>query len=257
MDLDLKDRVALVAGSSRGIGRAIAAALLREGCRVCISGRDPSSLHETANQLRCDFPGRPVLEFAGDLASTTAIETALETIDRTWGGLEILVANIGTGSGKPGYLQDESEWQRLFHLNFFGSVRLVQAAIPQMQERGGSILFISSIVAVEATAAPLPYSAAKAALINYAKNLSRQLAQYKIRVNCIAPGNILFPGGSWERHLKSRREFVEQYIEQEVPLKRFGVPEEIADLAAFIVSPRSNFSTGSCFICDGGQTRTM
>lgn len=257
MDLDLKDRVALVAGSSRGIGKAIAAALLHEGCRVCISGRDPSIVRETANQLRSCFPESSLMESTGDFTCTGVIEAALDAIERRWSRFDIVVGNIGTGSGQPGYLRDESEWERFFNLNFFGNVRLAQAAIPRMKARGGSILFISSIVAVEATAAPLPYSAAKAALLNYAKNLSRLLAQLQIRVNCIAPGNILFPGGSWERHLENRRESVEHYIEQEVPLKRFGTPEEIAAFAAFVVSPRSSFATGSCFVIDGGQTRKL
>jgi 3-oxoacyl-[acyl-carrier protein] reductase len=257
MNLNLKDRVALVAGSSRGIGKAIAAALLREGCRVCITGRDASALHDAAVELLSAFPGSSLIESAGDFTSAHVIASALDAVENTWGGLDILVANLGSGSGKPGWQQNESEWERLFNINFFGSVRLAQAAIPHMQARGGSILFISSIVAVEATPAPMPYSAAKAALQNYAKNLSRALAQYKIRVNCIAPGNILFPGGTWERHLSDRRESVEQYIEQEVPQKRFGTPQEIADFAAFVVSPVSNFATGSCYVIDGGQTRTV
>jgi 3-oxoacyl-[acyl-carrier protein] reductase len=126
-----------------------------------------------------------------------------------------------------------------------------------MQSGGGSILFIASIVAVEATQAPLPYSSAKAALVNYSKNLSRILAADKIRMNCLAPGNILFPGGNWERHLESRREQVEHYIATEVPQKRFGTPEEIADFAAYLVSPVSEFATGGCYIMDGGQTRTI
>ena len=257
MDLALKDRVALVAGSSRGIGKAIAEALLREGCRVCITGRALSSVQDTANQLRSAYPDCSLMEAVGDFTSSPVIAEALAAIEGAWGGLDIVVANIGSGSGKQGCLQDESEWERLFDLNLFASVRLTQAAIPRMQARGGSILFISSIVAVEATPAPLPYSAAKAALINYAKNLSRQLAGYKIRVNCIAPGNILFPGGSWDLYLQNRRESVEDYIGREVPLKRFGTPEEIANFAAFLVSPLSNFATGSCFIIDGGQTRTI
>ena len=257
MDLQLKDRVALVAGSSRGIGKAIAAALLREGCRVCITGRDAAALQQAAGELRSAFSNASLMEFAGDLTSALVIAGALDAVCREWEPVDTLVANLGTGSGKPGWQQDEAEWERLFNLNFFGSVRLAQAAIPHMQARGGSILFISSIVAVEATPAPLPYSAAKAALLNYAKNLSRIVASDKIRVNCIAPGNILFPGGSWEQHLNNRRESVERYIEQEVPLKRFGTPEEIADFAAFVVSPVSRFTTGACYVVDGGQTRTI
>jgi 3-oxoacyl-[acyl-carrier protein] reductase len=256
MDLQLSDHVALVAGSSRGIGKAIASALLREGCRVCITGRDVTAL-DAAHAELSDTSGDRVLAVAGDLTEKSAIESTLRALDQKWGALDILVANLGSGSGKPGWQLDENEWQRLFNLNFFGSVRLAQAVIPYMQSRGGSILFIASIVAVEATQAPLPYSTAKAALVNYSKNLSRTVAAYNIRVNCLAPGNILFQGGSWEQHLKTRREQVENYISTEVPQKRFGTPEEIADFAAYLVSPVSGFATGGCYIVDGGQTRAI
>ena len=257
MDLELKDRVALVAGSSRGIGKAIATALLREGCRVCLTGRDAASLHSACEELRKEFGEKYVTGIAGDLTENSVIDAAMAAICGDWGGLDILVANLGTGSGKPGWEQNEEEWARLFNLNFFGSVRLAQAAIPSMQAHGGSIVFISSIVGVEATPAPLPYSAAKAALINYSKNLSRAVVEHNIRVNCIAPGNVNFPGSSWEKHLANRREVVEKYIDSEVPMKRFGTPEEIANLAVFLASPASRFVTGSCYVIDGGQTRTL
>ncbi len=256
MDLQLTDRVAFVAGSSRGIGKAIAAVLLREGCRVCITGRDSAALDEASQELRAKF-GDKVLPIQGDFTQTSVIESAFNTVTRTWGGLNILVANVGSGRGKTGWDLEEDEWERLFGLNFFGSARLAQSVIPFMQADGGSILFVASIVAVEATPAPLPYSAAKAALLNYSKNLSRVVAANKIRVNCLAPGNIFFAGGSWERHLKSRREEVEHYIATEVPQKRFGTPEEIADFAAYLVSPVSGFATGGCYIMDGGQTRKV
>ncbi len=256
MDLQLENQVALIAGSSRGIGRAIAFALLREGCRVCITGRDHSALNAASEELRAQFGDR-VLGVQGDLTQTPIIESALSEISREWGGPNILVANLGSGSGKPGWELPEDEWKRLFDLNFFGSVRLARATIPSMLQSGGNILFIGSIVAVEATPAPLAYSAAKAALANYSKNLSRALAGHKIRVNCLAPGNVLFPGGSWERHLQNRKEEVENYISAEVPQKRFGKPEEIADFAAYLVSPVSGFATGGCYIMDGGQTRKV
>jgi 3-oxoacyl-[acyl-carrier protein] reductase len=256
MDLQLTDRVAFVAGSSKGIGRAIATGLLREGCRVCLSGRDGDALEDTCSNLRAEFGDR-VLGVPGDMTKRSMIDVALNAVHQKWGGLEIVVANLGSGKGKPGWNQDQDEWERLFNLNFFGSARLAQAAIPYLQSHGGSILFIASIVALESTQAPLPYSAAKSALINYSKNLSRAVASGGIRVNCIAPGNILFPGGSWEKHLKERREEVENYIAAEVPQKRFGTPEEIASLAAFLVSPVSGFSTGACYIADGGQTRRI
>ena len=253
MDLQLKDRIALVAGSSSGIGRAIAATLLVEGCRVCITGREESQLDSTAKALCAQFPER-VMKFAGDLIQPAVIESALDSICNRWGDPDILIANLGSGKGKPGWQQEEDEWKRLFEINYFASVRLAQATIPRMRVHGGVILFIASITAIEATTAPLPYSAAKAALVNYSKNLSRIVSELKIRTNCIAPGNVLFRGGWWEAHLRDRREEVERYISNEVPQKRFRTAEEIATLAAYLVSPVSAFATGECYIIDGGQT---
>jgi 3-oxoacyl-[acyl-carrier protein] reductase len=256
MDLQLTDQVAFVAGASRGIGMAIASTLLGEGCRVCVTGRDSAALGKTTQHLSAEF-GNNVFGIPGDLTDSSVIDAALAAVNRRWGGPDILIANVGSGRGKPGWQQENVEWERLFSLNFFGSVRLAQAVIPYLQPRGGSILFIASIVAVEATPAPLPYSAAKAALVNYSKNLSRTLAADGIRVNCLAPGNVLFDGGSWDYHLKERREEVERYISTEVPQKRFGTPEEIAKFAAYLVSPTSGFATGGCYIMDGGQTRRV
>jgi 3-oxoacyl-[acyl-carrier protein] reductase len=255
MDLQLNDRVALVAGSSKGIGRAIAVALLQEGCRVCISGRNVAALDTVCSQLQSEF-GERVLSAPGDLSQTPTINQALETIVRIWKTPDIVVANLGSGSGEPGWHNDDEEWERLFNLNFFGSVRLAQKVIPLMRSRGGSILFIGSIAALETSPAPLPYSAAKAALVNYSKNLSRVVASNGIRVNCLCPGNVLFPGGSWERHLANSEEDVNKYISGEVPQQRFGTPEEIASFAAYLLSPVSGFATGGVYVMDGGQTRS-
>lgn len=256
MDLQLSERVAFVGGSSRGIGKAIASTLLLEGCRVCITGRDEIALNAALEELRTRF-GERAISVHGDMTDPSVIDDAFRTVVKTWGRLDIVVANIGSGKGRPGWQQGQQEWERSFNLNFFGSVRIAETAIPYLQSHGGSILFIGSIVGVEATPAPLPYSAAKAALINYSKNLSRAVAQHGIRVNCLAPGNVLFPGGSWERHLLERKDDVERMISSEVPQQRFGTPEEIAQFAAFLVSPKSNFSTGACYIMDGGQTRRI
>lgn len=258
MILDLTGQVALVAGSSRGIGKAIAEQLLAEDCRVCLTGREATSLESTTSELKKQFDPNNILALAADMTETSAIERSIELILEKWGKLDILVANIGTGKGKPGWNIDEEEWQRLFQLNFFGSVRLAKAAVSVMEKQGkGCIIFISSITGVEATPAPLPYSAAKAALINYSKNLARSVANLGIRINCIAPGNILFPGGSWEERLSERKEATEQYIATEVPLKRFGSTKEIASIIAFLCSSESAFTTGACHIIDGGQTRSL
>ncbi len=258
MDFGLKDKVVFVAGSSRGIGRAIASAVLAEGARVVLTGRDAESLAQAHEELAAECGDRKrIFAISGNFSIPETIESAFNLTVGHFGQMDHLVANLGSGSGKPGWQQEESEWIRLFEANFFSSVRLAQAAIPHLQGRASSILFISSIVAIEATPAPLPYSAAKAALTNYAKNLSRLLAPEGIRVNTICPGNIYFAGGSWERHLVNRREAVETMLATEVPQGRFGTPEEIASLAAYLCSAAAGFATGSTYVMDGGQTRSL
>jgi 3-oxoacyl-[acyl-carrier protein] reductase len=257
MDLHLANQVVFIAGSSRGIGRAIAAALLAEGAGIVLTGRDEASLVLATKELATPETYERILPIAGDFTQLEVIVKAYTRTIEHFGRIDHLIANLGTGSGTPGPTPPDEDWTRLFELNFFASVRLTQAALPHLAANGGSILYISSIVAVEATPAPLPYSAAKAALTNYAKNLSRQVAAQNIRVNTIAPGNIHFPGGSWERHLTNRREAVETMLKTEVPQNRFGTPEEIASLAVYLCSPQAAFATGSCFVMDGGQTRTL
>jgi 3-oxoacyl-[acyl-carrier protein] reductase len=259
MDLQVTDNVVFIAGSSRGIGRAIAEELLENRARVILTGRRQPDLDATFSDLSIKFGSDRILAAPGDLSDDAIISNALSAAVDRFGRIDHLIANLGTGSGTPGWDQPSGEWNRLFEMNFFASIRLAQHAIPLLlaNESRGSILFISSIVAVEATQAPLPYSAAKAALNNYAKNLARQLGPDGIRVNTIAPGNILFPGGSWERHLSHRREAVEEMLKNEVPQRRFGVPNEIASFAAFLCSPHASFATGSCFVIDGGQTRSL
>ena len=257
VNLHLNDQVAFVAGSSRGIGRAIASALIDEGACVVLTGRDERALEQTMADLVTEENSNRILAIAGDLNSEATILSAVSrTLDR-FGRIDHLIANVGSGSGTLGPHPPSADWVRLFDQNFFTSVHLAEAALPALRRNGGSILFISSIVALEATSAPLPYSAAKAALTNYAKNLSRLLAPERIRVNTIAPGNILFPGGSWERHLKNRKEAVEQMLRTDVPLQRFGTPAEVASLAAYLCSSLAAFATGATYVMDGGQTRVI
>ena len=257
MDLGLDNQVAFVAGSSRGIGRAIAETLLDAGARVVVTGRDDEALRATGEALAARHAGR-VLVIRADLTGREAIARAFGETVAAFGQLDHLIANVGTGSGMPGWDLPDDEWARAFELNFFASVRLAQAAIPHLLDRGGgSVLFIASIVAFEATNAPLPYSASKAALVNYAKNLARRLGPQRVRVNTIAPGNIFFEGGSWERHRANDRAGVDAMIAADVPLQRFGRPDEIASLAAYLCSPLAGFATGGCHVVDGGQTRAI
>jgi 3-oxoacyl-[acyl-carrier protein] reductase len=258
MDLHLNEAVALVAGSSRGIGLAAARAFLAEGARTVITGRNAESLETARASLVSEADPDRLIVHQGDLREPAVIAALLASIEERWGRLDCLVANVGTGRGASGWDLTEEEWQRLFEENFSSAYRVVQQVLPVMIRSGlGSIVLVGSIVGLESTPAPLPYSAAKAALFSYAKNLAREVGQHNVRINAVAPGNVLFPGGSWERHLAERREEVMRQIEMEVPLRRFGGPEEIADTILFLSSDRAAFITGSCVVVDGGQTRSM
>jgi 3-oxoacyl-[acyl-carrier protein] reductase len=258
VDLELHDQVAFIAGSSRGIGKAIARRFLQEGSRVVISGRDGETLAQGEKELAAQFPAARIMPVQGDLTQTQAIREALAQVRERWGRLDTLVANIGSGRGTPGWQIDGSAWTEAFETNLQSAVRIATEALAQMiAAKRGSIVVVSSIAGVESNPAPLPYSCAKTALIAYTKNLARQVAGSGVRVNAVAPGNIFFEGGSWEKRLEANRDTVLKYIADEVPMQRFGTPEEIADLVVFLSSPRASFITGACVIADGGQTRTF
>lgn len=258
MDLELRGKSVFVAGSSRGIGQAIAAGFLAEGARVAISGRDAEALKKTEEALRAAFAGAEIFSIAGDLTDERHCAAAVEAVLREWNALDVLVANFGSGRGLPGWRYDAGDWAALYEINLFGAARLVSQALPVMLGRkAGSIVIVSSITGIESTPAPLAYSGAKAALLNYAKNLARQIAPEGIRVNAVAPGNVIFPGGSWEKHVANDAARVENYILAEVPMRRFGTPEEIASTVLFLASARASFITGACLVADGGQTRSM
>jgi 3-oxoacyl-[acyl-carrier protein] reductase len=169
----------------------------------------------------------------------------------------VLVANIGTGTARPGWDLGDRDWELSFEANLHASRRLIEAVLPGMLEHGrGSIVCIASIAGLESLNAPLTYSAAKAALVSYAKNLSRLVARRGVRVNVVAPGNVLFEGGSWARKVAERGDEVRRYIDAEVPAGRFGGADEIADAVTFLASDRAAFVTGACLVADGGQTRS-
>ena len=258
MDLGLHDKVAFIAGSSRGIGLAIARAFLREGAKVVITGRNAESL-ETAKALLVTEAGvQRVLSLRGDMTDPADIQRALDETVSAFGGIDAVVANVGSGTARGGWDLTLDDWQSVLNINLLGSMALASAALPHLISRGsGSLTFISSIVGCEAINAPVTYSAAKAAVQSAMKSLSRLVGSHGVRVNAVAPGNVLFPGGTCERKLAESREFFEQYIRSEVPLQRFGQPEEIADAVVFLASERASFITGACLVVDGGQTRSF
>jgi 3-oxoacyl-[acyl-carrier protein] reductase len=258
MEMELEGKAVIVTGSSRGIGKATAAAFLAEGAKVILTGRDEKSLEKTRKELSAKHGKGQVYSFQGDMSDQKTAQKCSEYVEKELGKLDVLVSNIGSGKTKPGLEADTSEWQRMIELNLMSSVAAVNAFVPLIKKNNeGSIVFISSIAGLETLGAPLPYSAAKAAVIALSKNLSVLLAKDNIRVNTIAPGNIFFAGGRWEEIVKEKPGIIEEYIKKQVPMKRFGKPEEVADAAVFLASPRASFITGACLTVDGGETRAI
>ena len=258
MELGLKDKIALITGSSRGIGKAIALSFLAEGAKVIITGRDGASLNNTYRELSNQFSEASIYSFWGDMTQIDDIANCLDSAVKRFGKIDILVANVGTGKSKPGLEADRDEWERILNLNLLGSIDMVRAVVPIMRENGsGSIVFVSSIAGCEVLGAPVTYSVAKTGVISVSKNLSYLLAKDNIRVNTVAPGNIKFEGGRWEEIIKEKPNIVEDYIKKSVPMQRFGKPEEIADAVVFLASEKASFITGACLIVDGGETRAF
>ncbi len=255
MQLGLKNKVVVITGGSRGIGRAIAECFLAEGARVVIAARREENLADFLNAHRSSRAR--ILTLQGDMTREADIAALVAAAVRRFKRIDCLVPNIGKGAVRFGHNLDESDWNETFAINFWGAVRLVSRALPLMKRGGGSIVCVAALAGQEAVGAPLSYSTAKAALIAYAKNLSREVAEFNIRVNCVAPGNIFFKGGRWEEKLQENKEKFTKYIEEAVPMKRFGKPEEIAGLVAFLSSERASFITGECVTADGGQRRGL
>ncbi|ADO69891.1 SDR family NAD(P)-dependent oxidoreductase [Stigmatella aurantiaca] len=255
MNLELTGKAALVTGSSRGIGRAIAFALAREGARLCLSARNAEPLEQTATQLRAE--GAQVTTAVGDVATPEGARAAVDATVRAFGTVDILVNNVG-GSGGAGSFEHATpgQWTEVLERNLLAAVWCSQRAVDTMRERGGCIVHINSIFGRE-YASSAPYTAAKAGLTALTKEMAIDLARYRIRVNGVAPGSILFPGGSWDRRQKAQPEKVEKMLREEMPWGRFGTPEEVADVVTFLCSERARWVTGATLPVDGGQGRAF
>ena len=244
----------MVTGGSRGLGRAIAAALAAEGARVAICARDGEALRESAAAMAGD-----VLPVAADMTSPEDQSALLATVRERWGEPDVLVHNVGGNRRGKIWETSDEDWNAVLELNLVSHVRLTRMAVPGMRERGsGSILFVASIFGREAGGAGLGiYNATKSALISMAKILSLELAPDGIRVNSIAPGSIRFPGGSWDRRCREQPEAMRELVARNLPMGRFGTAEEIGEVAAFLVSDRASWITGACLNVDGGQSRSL
>lgn len=253
MQLLLQGKSVLVTGSSRGIGRAIGEAFLAEGSQVAFNGRNLSVLELV---VASNSDGKAIA-ICGDVSkpdqASKVIKQTLEAFDK----LDILICNVGNGRSVPPGAETHAEWRRVFEQNLWSTTNMVEASKEALAQTQGVIVCISSICGQEVIdGAPVTYSVAKAALNAYVRGIARPLGKAGIRINAIAPGNIIFDGSIWQRKLVEDSISVEQMLHRDVALAKLGTPTDVANLVLWLASPAASFCTGSIFVADGGQVHS-
>lgn len=262
MDLGLVGMPALVAASSKGIGRAVAEGLAREGARVAMVARTEAGLRSAADEIRT-ATGAEVLALVGDVAVASDVQRVVEEAATHFGRLRVLVTNAG---GPPGGLfeeVDEEKWQAAFELNLLSVVRLIRAALPYLRQAGGG-----RIVNIQSTSVKQPIdglilsNAVRAGVVGLAKTLATELGRDGITINTVCPGRINTDRLRAVLAQRARRRGVtlEETVSAEeatIPLGRLGTPEEVAALAVFLCSEPARYVTGTTVQVDGGLVRAL
>jgi NAD(P)-dependent dehydrogenase (short-subunit alcohol dehydrogenase family) len=261
MDLELTDRIALVTGSTAGIGRAIAEALAREGARVIVNGRSQKSVDDTVREMRASANAK-VEGFAGDLADAAAADE----VARRHPDVEILINNLGIFEPMPFEDISDADWRRFFDVNVLSGVRLARLYLPAMRRHDwGRIIFISSESGVQIPAEMIHYGTTKTAQLAVSRGLAEAVAGTGITVNCVLPGPTKsrgvtdFVDALAKSEGKSFDEFEKEFFKSVRPtslIKRFASPQEVATLVAYVASPLASATTGAALRADGGVIKS-
>ncbi|HEX2443323.1 MAG TPA: SDR family oxidoreductase [Vicinamibacterales bacterium] len=254
MDLFLSNKVAVVTGSSRGLGFASARALVEEGCRVAICARGADALAAAARELS---EIGAILAVQADVSTAEGVNTVVAKTIETFGGIDILVNNVGRAGGTDIVATTDAEWKAAFDETFVPAVRASRLAVPHMRARGGGVILMIASIWGRESGGRMTYNAVKAAEISLAKSMAQQLAPQNIRVNSVCPGSISFPGGSWWKRQQEDPEGMKEFIGRELPFGRFGRAEEVGAVVAFLASSRASWISGAAITVDGCQSRSL
>lgn len=239
-------------GGTRGLGLAIAQRLAAEGCAIALCARDPAVVADTVTAL--EARGTTSYGAGVDVTDAGALAHFVTDAAQALGGLDLVVANAGGSAGGAALADaDADEWAHTFALNAGHAAVLLRAALPHLTASPAAAALVIASVSGSRPQPKAQYAAAKAAEISLAASLGRELGPAGIRVNSLSPGSVLFPGGGWERRRDSDPRAFGAWVAAEFPLGRLGTAQEIADVAAFLLSPRASWVNGTDVIVDGGQ----
>jgi 3-oxoacyl-[acyl-carrier protein] reductase len=255
MDLGLTGKTAIVTGGSRGLGFAAAQALIAEGANLVVCARGAEALEQaTAALQKAAVSGARAFKVVADVSTEAGVKAVVDTAVRECGGIDVLVNNVGLARGADIEATTDADWQEAFDQTLFPAIRMTRLAVPHLRKRGGAIVIVSSIFGRE-SGGRMTYNAVKAAEISLTKSLAQQLAKDQVRVVSVAPGSILFEGGSWWKRQQSDPEGIAKFVKQELPFGRFGTPEEVGAAIAFLASSKASWISGTTVVVDGCQSR--